>query len=243
MDQSLPPPLAPPQEFLTRAAALNIEFDPGDFERLGGYLALLLETNRHFNLTATKDPAEAWMRHILDSLTLLPFIAELPEGARVIDVGSGGGLPGMVLAIVMPYLRFTLLEATGKKAAFLRQTAAQLGLGNVSVVQERAERAGHDPAHREKYAAALARAVGPLAVIAELTIPFIIADGAVYLVKGARAEQELAEARQALYLLHARHVDTVPTATSQVVILEKTRATPRLYPRREGEPKRVPLGQ
>ena len=78
--------LQPPASFGPAAAALGIEFEPGDVEQLGRYLSLLLETNQHFNLTAVKDPDEAWSRHILDSLTLLPLLAELPDGARVIDV-------------------------------------------------------------------------------------------------------------------------------------------------------------
>src|SRR5690606_36324378 len=127
-----------------------------DLEQLGRYLALLLAVNQQFNLTAITDPAEAWKRHILDSLTLLGPLSALAEAQgdaplRVADVGSGGGLPGLVLAIVMPEARFTLLEATGKKAEFLRFAAAALGLTNVEVVAERAEKAGRSPLHREGY--------------------------------------------------------------------------------------------
>ena len=141
-------PLAPTQQFLDAAATLGIEFDDGDLQRLGTYLELLLEANKTTNLTAIREPDAAWMRHILDSLTLLPALAELPEGATVIDVGSGGGLPGMPLAIAMPHLRFTLLEATGKKAVFLRTTAKALELSNVAILCERAEKAAHDRGER-----------------------------------------------------------------------------------------------
>lgn len=264
--EPLPRPLAPTQAFLEGAAALGIEFEAGDVERLGAYLALLLETNKRFNLTAVTDPDEAWVRHILDSLTLLPLLAEAQEEAqdrgeagalRVIDVGSGGGLPGVPLAIVMPGVRFTLLETTGKKAAFLREAAAALGLGNVEVVQERAEVLGQDRGervdragrterehgHREAYDAAVARAVGPMAVIAELTVPLVKVGGRVLLIKGQKAAEELAAAKQALYLLHAQHAGTVETPTGRIVVLEKARPTPRAYPRRSGEPKRAPLGE
>jgi len=249
------PPLPPPPTFAPAAAALGIAFEPGDVERLGRYLALLLEANKSFNLTAVKDPDEAWTRHILDSLTLLPMLAELGEGApgdsgtgrdaraTVIDVGSGGGLPGMPLAIVLPGLSFTLLEATGKKAEFLRQAAAALGLANVTVLNERAEHAGQDPRHRERYAAAVARAVGPLAVIAELAVPLArVPDGRVLLIKGQKADEELAAAKQALYELHAAHAGTIDTPTGRIVVLEKSRKTPAKYPRKDGEPKRAPLG-
>lgn len=240
-------PIQPPATFAPAAAGLGIEFEPGDLDKLGRYLALLLETNKAFNLTAVTDPDEAWSRHILDSLTLIPLLAELPEGARVIDVGSGGGLPGIPLAIVMPHLKFTLLEATGKKAAFLSSAIETLGLANATVAQDRAERAGQNPAHRERYDAAIARAVGPLAVLAELTIPLARAPyeggtGRALLIKGQKADEELAEAKQALYLLHTIHTGTIDTPTGRIVVLEKARKTPHAYPRRDGEPKRAPLG-
>jgi 16S rRNA (guanine527-N7)-methyltransferase len=250
-----PPPLPPPAGFLQAAAELGVEFEPGDLERLGRFLALLLVVNARFNLTAVTDPDEMWTRHVLDSLTLLGPLAELADTAsegdsvadkprlRVIDVGSGGGLPGIVLAIVLPDVQFTLLESTGKKAEFLRHAAASLGLGNVGVLSERAEKVGQSPHHREKYDAAVARAVGPMAVIAELTVPLVRIGGQVLLIKGARADEELAEARQALYLLHTHHAGTLQMPTNRLVVLEKARKTPRLYPRREGEPKRAPLGR
>lgn len=240
-------PLKPTDEFLKMAGELGVAFDPGDVERLGTFLALLLETNKTHNLTAITDPAEAWIKHIFDALTLMPLIAsvEAPEGepVRVIDVGSGGGVPGMPLAIVMPEVRFTLVEATGKKAAFLRTAAEELGLGNVSVVQERAERVGQDHrVHRATYDVATARALGHLAIVAELTVPLVKVGGLVLAVKGAKAEQELAESGKALGLLGAAHVQTAPTPTGRIVVLEKVSPTSRTYPRRDGEPKRAPLG-
>ncbi len=246
-------PPAPTPDVLTAAASLGIEFEPGELDHLGTFLALLLDANTRTNLTAIKDPADAWTRHVLDALTLLPMLADLPEGARIIDIGSGGGLPAIPLAIVSPHLRFTLLEATGKKCDFLRHAIAELQLSNAGVLQSRAEAAGQDRgtrqpdgsrtgATREAFDAATARAVGPLAVIAELTIPLVKVGGLVVLVKGQRADEELAAAREALQLLGAAHAGTIDTPTGRVVVLEKLRPTPRTYPRRDGEPKRTPLG-
>src|SRR5687767_4200689 len=108
-------PLEPPELFLQQAAELGIEFEQDDIDRLGRYLALLLDANTRFNLTAITDPQQVWTRHILDSLTLVPLINSA-NAKRVADIGSGGGLPGIPLAIVMREVRFTLVEATGKKA-------------------------------------------------------------------------------------------------------------------------------
>ncbi|MCG3122439.1 MAG: Ribosomal RNA small subunit methyltransferase G [Phycisphaerales bacterium] len=246
-------PLPAPAWLVDEAADIGVSFDPGDAEKLGRYLAMLLAANDVLNLTAITDPEQAWRKHILDSLTLIQTLADLPERGRVIDVGTGGGLPGIPLAICMPHLAWTLLEATGKKVAFLRAVCGALGLSNASVVEARAETAGHDRGervgsggrkggHREAYDAVVARAVGALATLAELTVPFVKVGGRVLLIKGERAGAELEEAAGALHLLKAVHETTVPTPTGRIVVLGKQSATPKIYPRRDGEPKRAPLG-
>lgn len=241
-------------------AAMGVELEPGEPEQLGRYLGLMLETNKTTNLTAITEPGAAWMRHIYDSLTLMAVLTELPEGGEVIDVGSGGGVPGIPLAVCMPHLKFTLLEPTGKKAKFLEQTASTMGLKNVRVLAERAEKVGQDKArYREKYDAVISRAVGPMNVIAELMIPLCKQGGIVAVIKGAKAEQEVAHANGAQVLvmqgegmikngfsaigaLGARLVEIRETQTGKIVILDKPSKTPNLYPRKDGEPKHNPLG-
>lgn len=259
-------PLTPPDDFAPALAAMGIELEPGDAEKLGAYLALLLEANKATNLTAITDPVAGWTRHILDSLTLLPVLAgvEGEDGKQgtVIDVGSGGGVPGIPLAVCMPDLSFTLLEPTGKKAKFLEQTARTLGLKNVKVLAERAEKVGQDKArYREKFDAVISRAVGPMNVIAELMIPLCRRGGVIAVIKGAKAEAEVAHANGALIrvvekveegliknafsaigALGARLVEIRETPTGKIVILDKPSKTPNLYPRRDGEPKHNPLG-
>jgi len=259
-------PSSIPAAFLAQSEQQGVRFDEGDLERLDRYLDLLYDANTRFNLTAVSDRAVAWTRHIFDSLTLIALLAELQtdfadegpsapglRGAahalRVIDIGSGGGLPGIPLAICMPTVQFTLLEATGKKADFLRETAEELGLRNVTVVAERAEIAAAAPtatspggALRESYDAVIARAVGPLQVLLELTIPFAMVGGLVLAIKGEKAAGEVEASRQALHRLHAGVLDMLRTPTGTIVIVEKRRPTPRQYPRAPGEPKRKPLG-
>lgn len=249
-------PLTPSESFLSAAHSLGIEFDEGDVEKLGRFLAILLETNKAFNLTAITEPEEAWTRHILDALTLVPILAEAAAGktgeVRVVDIGSGGGVPALPLAIVMPSIRITLVEPTGKKAAYLQGAAEVLGLRNVTVIQGRAENLGQDfrgaiagdklGPHREGYDISTARALGHLAIVAELCLPLVKPGGLVLAVKGAKADQEVEEATKAIGLLGGRHAGTVDTPTGRVVVLEKASRTPRTYPRRDGEPKRAPLG-
>ncbi|MFG0251459.1 MAG: 16S rRNA (guanine(527)-N(7))-methyltransferase RsmG [Phycisphaerales bacterium JB038] len=234
-------PVPASEAFLIEAGNLGIEFDAGDVETFGLYLAHLLETNKLFNLTRITDVADAWMRHIFDSLTLLPILAAV--GAESLcDVGSGGGAPGMPLAIALPQLQVTLLEATGKKAKFCADTAEALGLANVVVINERAETVGQDHhGHREQFDAVCARALGKINVAAELTAPLARVGGLVLLIKGEQAEADLAEAERALEKLGLAHSETIDTPTGRIVVLEKERRTPRLYPRRPGEPKRAPL--
>jgi 16S rRNA (guanine527-N7)-methyltransferase len=212
---------------------------PRQQELLSQYLDLFLQSAQLFNLTAIRDRAEAWQRHVIESVRLLPVLG---PGTSLIDVGSGGGLPGMVLAIARPALAVTLLEATGKKARFLEQTGHALGLENLTVLCERAESAGAaGSAQRERFDIVTARAVAPLRVLLELTVPFAKPGGLVIAVKGEKAGDELAAAASALRELSTAHEQTVRQPTASVVLLRKRAATSAKYPRRAGEPARSPL--
>mgnify|MGYP001441006500 FL=1 len=223
----------------TTAQGWPIELPPAQLAQAEGFLRLLLEANAHFNLTALRSPEEARERHLVESLRLVPLVGEC---RHLLDVGSGGGLPGMVLAIARPEVAVTLLEATEKKAAFLEGTAAALGLDNVKVVCDRAELAAA-PGHpmRGHFDVVSARAVAALPTLLELTIPFLRVGGRLLAVKGERAEQELAEAARAMKLLGVELVQQVRQPTATVLLLRKATETSLKYPRRSGEPKRRPL--
>ncbi|HWA76397.1 MAG TPA: 16S rRNA (guanine(527)-N(7))-methyltransferase RsmG [Polyangiaceae bacterium] len=207
--------------------------------RLAEYLDLFLHSAQLFNLTAIRDRDEAWARHVVESVRLVPLLG---GGKRLIDVGSGGGVPGLVLAIACPDIAVTLLEATAKKARFLEQTGKALGLENLTVVCDRAESAGSvGSPQRERFDVVTARAVAPLRVLLELTSPLAKVGGLIVAVKGEKASEELGAAATALNRLHVTHEQTVRHPTASVVLLRKTAATAPKYPRRAGEPTRSPL--
>lgn len=232
--------LKPTDEFQAAIKEFGIALDDGDAELLGRYLATLLDASKRFNLTAIKDPDAAWMKHIFDSLSFIAFIDE--DAKSVIDVGSGGGLPGIPLAIALPNINFTLLEATGKKAEFLGKVKEELSLKNVRIVNERAESVGLEKDnHREQYDAVVSRALGPMAVLIELCAPLAKVGGHIIAMKGEKAQLEIDEAKSALHRLHCSVNNTHRTPTGTMVVIQKLRSTPKRYPRRPGEPKRAPL--
>lgn len=224
-------PLPVPADFVEKARALGVELTPAMVASLASYLATLLATNEQMNLTAITDPLDAWTKHALDSLTLAPLLAPLKSGSRVADVGSGGGLPAIPLAIARPDLSFTLVESTQKKATFLRGAVSSLGLKRVEVRPERAEQLAHGP-QRERFDAVTARAVARLVALVDFTVPLVRVGGFALLIKGQRADEELAEAAGAIARAGAKHTRTVETETGRVVVLQKIGQTPQAIPRR-----------
>lgn len=229
-----------PSEVHALAAGYGVATGGELGRKLAAYLGLLLETNRSFNLTAVTEPDQAWHKHIVDSLSLVPRFLARPELTRVVDVGSGGGLPALPLAIALPDRDFTLLESIGKKARFLAEASEQLGLRNVTVVEERAESFGQEEG-REEFDVCTSRAVSRLPVLLELTLPLVRVGGLKLALKGEQAEQEVAEAKRALQLLGGRVQGLQRTPTGTIITIDKTEGTPAKYPRRAGEPKRAPL--
>ena len=214
-----------------------------DFDR---YASLLRSWNERMNLVSKGSLAKVETRHILDSLTAVLALGGAASG-KVIDVGSGAGFPGLPLKIVYPKVELTLVEATRKKARFLEEVAEALGLDGTEVAAERAERLGQGPAYRETFDVVLARALAPLPVLAELTLPLCRRGGLVVGYKSPGVEGEVAEAQRAIKLLGGAppQIVEVPAAVTGdprvLVTIEKRGPTPRKYPRRPGLPAKQPL--
>jgi len=235
-----------------RAAEAGVVLKADQWDALARFRDLILEWNRRFNLTAIRDPAGVEERLFLDALRLLPALDAVlsrtasmpPEVARLLDVGTGAGLPGMVLAIARPALAVTLLDATGKKVRFLEHVIADLGLDRVTAVHGRAEDLGHDPAERDTYAVVSARAVSSLPALLELAAPFLTLGGTALFPKSIDLDDELAAGRRAAPLV-GMAIDAaavLPGSTTRLVIATKRAPTPVSYPRRAGLPAHEPLG-
>ena len=175
---------------------------------------------------------------------LLP-VFPLPKGARCIDVGTGAGFPGMVLAILRPDVSITLMDSLQKRVLFLQRVVEDLGLANVRCVHARAEQASHDAQHRARYDFAFARAVASLPTLAEYCLPFVRTGGYMVAYKGPQGRQECSQARTALRTLGGQFeklVDScIPGREHTLIFIKKTRATPQKYPRKAGIPTRQPL--
>ncbi len=215
-----PTPLVPPPNFAARLKDFGIRANEEAITKIGDYLARLLAMNEQMNLTAIENPDAAWERHAFDALTLIPLLEEVGAGGRLADIGSGGGLPGIPIAITRPDLLVTLVEATHKKAAFLSTVAEALGLSGVSIESERAEKLTTGPL-RETFDVVTARAVARLTQLVPLTAPFVKRGGRLLLIKGQKANEEVVEAARVLVKQRMRHIKTITTPTGRIVVLEK----------------------
>jgi 16S rRNA (guanine527-N7)-methyltransferase len=234
-------------ERILSAAPSVVVLAPAALDRIERYVALLLSANRALNLTRIVEPAAIATAHLLDALSALPCLDALAPD-RLVDLGSGGGVPAIPLALARPSWRWTLIESVGKKAAALREIAAALGLAQVEVIGDRAEAVGHRAIHREAYDVATARAVAPLPVLAELGLPLLRVGGTLIAWKGpvAAGDGELSRGARTSSLLGGGPPSVVPAPFAELgertlVTIRKEQASPARYPRRPGEPARRPL--
>ncbi len=212
---------------------------------LARYGALLLEKNRVMNLTAITQPQDVATLHMLDCATLLDCARF--EGKTLIDVGTGAGFPGLPLKILAPTLEVTLLDSLSKRMDWLSQTIGALGLEGIRAVHGRAEEAGRDPAFRERFDFAAARAVADLRLLCELCLPFLKVGGRFLAMKGTDCGDEVDKALPAIQVLGGRlegRIDRLiphTGVTHRVILVEKISPTPEKYPRRWAKMQKAPL--
>jgi len=228
-------------------ALLNLELAPAQLAAFQSYADELRAWNAQFNLTAIKGLEGIQIKHFLDSLSILKVLRGSSAPIRLVDVGTGAGFPGLPLKIVCPQMQLTLVEATGKKVKFCEHVVETLKLSGVSVIKARAEEIGRDPAHREQYDWAVARAVAEMPTLAEYLLPLVRRGGRAVAQKGQDAPAETQTAEGALRRLGGELEQIVPVElpgiveTRYLVVFKKVAATPPAYPRRVGVPAKTPL--
>lgn len=225
---------------------VGVELDETQVEKFDTYFQMMIEKNKVMNLTAITDVKDVVLKHMLDCL--LVYEADVfSENSSICDLGTGAGFPGMPLKIYKPSLNVTLMDSLGKRLKWLDEVVDTLSLKKIGTCHMRAEDAGNNKAHREKYDLVLSRAVARLSVLAEYCLPLVKTGGCFVAMKASNYEQELEEAKNALQILggevvKVKHVQLPEIDDKRVVIyIKKVHNTPKAYPRRAGVPDKSSL--
>ena len=232
------------QTLIEKAKTMGWKIAPAQAEQFQTYMELLLEWNEKMNLTAITDPEGVTVKHFYDSLLLLKAV-ELPEGASLIDVGTGAGFPGIPVAIARPDVKWTLLDSLNKRLVFLAEVCRELGI-SAEIRHARAEEGGRQKELREQFDFATARAVAGMNVLSEYCVPFVKKGGAFVAMKGPDGEEELKQAACGIGTLggkpeKAAHF-TLPDGSQRcIIVVRKVRETPAAYPRHGSKISKKPL--
>jgi len=224
------------EELIARAKEIGVKVSPAQADQFQIYLDLLLERNEVMNLTAITDPHEAVVKHFVDSLTLLKAV-EIKKGAKLIDVGTGAGFPGLPVKILRPDIELTLLDGLNKRLKFLSEVCEAIGV-EATCVHKRAEEAGKIVGMRECYDIATARAVARMNTLCEYCIPLIKMKGHFVAMKGPGLTEELAEAKKAVSILGCKVVKS-----EQLTLPDEEKRTPRYLYRIIGSAKHTESGE
>lgn len=228
--------------------ALGIELEEAAISSLMTFHNLLLEANSQINLTKIIAWPEVVERHYLDSLSVILSVPSILAGTdKILDVGSGFGMPGIPLNLIFPQNKMVMLDSVGKKVNFIDSIVEKMNLTNASTVLGRAEDLAKNKDHRQKYSVVLSRAVAALPVLLELTLPFCHVGGVVVAMKGPKVQSEIDDSEKALGLLGGQIegvVDVrsvIPSLSGRLVAIRKVSETPKNYPRKAGIPQKRPL--
>ena len=226
--------------------AMNIENSQELIEKFRIYMEGVLEWNEKVNLTTITDPDEFAIKHFVDSIICANY-PEYINAAKIIDVGTGAGFPGIPLSIISPEKEFILMDSLNKRLKIIDELCQRADIKNVVTLHARAEELAKNKAHRERYDLCVSRAVANMAVLAEYCLPFIKVGGFLMAYKGPEAENEVREAEHALSLLGGRAEEIRNGNLKEfgidhkVVVIKKVSNTPSKYPRKPGTPTKEPL--
>lgn len=230
---------------------INIEISDDQINCFEKYYELLIEKNKVMNLTAITDKEDVIVKHFIDSIALIPYLTDkginTNNDLKIIDIGTGAGFPGLPLKIMMPDVKFTLLDSLNKRVSFLNEVIDELELKDIEALHGRAEDYASDNKYREKYDICVSRAVANLSTLSEYCIPFVKEDGFFISYKAGESEEEINNSKNAIKILGGK-INKVEefvlpgTDASRVfVFIRKQELTDKKYPRKAGVPAKKPL--
>ena len=230
---------------------INIEISDDQINCFEKYYELLIEKNKVMNLTAITDKEDVIVKHFIDSIALIPYLTDkginTNNELKIIDIGTGAGFPGLPLKIMMPDVKFTLLDSLNKRVSFLNEVIDELKLKDIEALHGRAEDYASDNKYREKYDICVSRAVANLSTLSEYCIPFVKENGFFISYKAGESEEEINKSKNAIKILGGK-INKVEefvlpgTDASRVfVFIRKQELTDKKYPRKAGVPAKKPL--
>lgn len=228
-----------------KAEVLGVPVSDDLIEKLEIYAKELKEWNEKINLTAITDDEGIAIKHFIDSLMLLKYV-NIPENSKIIDVGTGAGFPGLVIAAARPDVKVTLLDSTGKKLKVVNDIGEKMGISNYEILNMRAEEAGQKKEYRENFDFATARAVAELRVLSEYCLPFVKQNGYFISMKGALADKEIENATNALKTLSGKieekyNFNLCDAGERNIIKIKKISQIPTKYPRVSAQIAKKPL--
>lgn len=230
--------------FYETIKSFDINVDDSAFVRLDKFAEMLIETNKSFNLTAIKEPDDVTVKHFADCLAIFRYV-NIPEGAKIIDVGTGAGFPGLVLKLARPDIQMTFLDSTKKKLGFIENVLNECGVSD-EILHMRAEEAAQLSKYREKFDFATARAVAALPVLSEYCLPFVKVGGTFISMKSAESNEEISEGKKAIGILGGNIeedivFDLVENMPRRIIKIKKNSQTPTKYPRPSAQISKKPI--
>lgn len=232
------------QKMKAYAKEINILLEEEQINQFYLYMQILLEWNEKINLTAITQQDEIILKHFIDSITIANYI---PVHAKLIDVGTGAGFPGIPLKIIRKDLEITLLDSLNKRINFLKEVIEKLQLKNIQAIHARVEEIGKNKTYRESFDVATSRAVANLTTLSEYLIPLVKLNGITINMKGAEIDEEIRQSAKAITVLGGKIEKSDSFLLPQsdinrnIIIVRKVKNTPPKYPRKPGTPAKEPL--
>lgn len=232
--------------FLQALDMLDIKYDENVYEQFELYTNYLLEYNDKVNLTAITQKNDIYLKHYLDSLTVLKYF-DIKQNAKAIDIGTGAGFPAIPVKIIRKDIKMDLVDSLNKRIIFLQNLIQKLNLQNINPIHSRAEELANNKDYRQMYDICLSRAVANMSTLSEYCTPFLKQGGYLLCLKGQNVDEEIKNSQNAMKKLNCKIVEKIEVnipfsdLNHNIIVVEKIGPTPKAYPRKSGTPAKNPL--